>query len=175
MRDPKEGQVLNSQADREKLPLKIIELDVTKDTSVKNAIHSITNEVSRIDVLVNNAGYGLMCAFEDLLIEEIKAQFETNLFGLIRTTQEALPVMRRQNSGFIVNISSGAGRFGYSGSATAYVSTKFVVESLTESMSYELQPFVFQSTISYNPGYFLSRIRIVRRLRKHVSSIPFVK
>ena len=60
--------------------------------------------------------------------------------------------MRRQNSGFIVNIGSGAGRFGYPG-GSAYVSTKFAVEGLTESMSYELEPLVFQSTISYNPGY----------------------
>ena len=120
MRDPKKGRVLKSQADKEKLPLKIAELDVTKDKSVKNAIQSITNEASRIDVLVNNAGYGLMGAFEELLLDEIKAQFETNLFGLIRTTQAVLPVMRKQNSGFIVNISSGAGRFGFPG-GSAYV------------------------------------------------------
>jgi NADP-dependent 3-hydroxy acid dehydrogenase YdfG len=123
MRDPKKGWILKSQADREKLPLKIVELDVTNDTSVTNAIQSITNEASRIDVLVNNAGYGLMGAFEELLIEEIKAQFETNLFGLIRTTQAVLPIMRKQYSGFIVNISFGAGRFGFPG-GSAYVSTK---------------------------------------------------
>jgi short-subunit dehydrogenase len=68
-------------------------------------------------VLVNNAGYGLMGAFEDLLMDEIKAQFETNLFGLIRTIQGVLPILREQNSGFIVNISSGAGRFGYPGAS----------------------------------------------------------
>jgi len=95
MRDPKKGRVLKSQADKEKLPLKIVELDVTKEASVKNAIQSITNESSRIDVLVNNAGYGLMGAFEDLLMDEIKAQFDTNLFGLIRTTQTVLPIMRK--------------------------------------------------------------------------------
>jgi NAD(P)-dependent dehydrogenase (short-subunit alcohol dehydrogenase family) len=120
---------MKSQTHREKLPLKIVELDVTKDTSVTNAIQSITNETSRIDVLVNNAGYGLMGAFEDLPIEEIKAQFETNLFGLIRTTQAVLPIMRKQSSGFIVNISSGARRFGFPG-GSAYVSTKFAVEGL---------------------------------------------
>jgi len=151
MRDPKKGRVLKSQADKEKLPLKIVELDVTKEASVNNAIQSITNETSRIDVLVNNAGYGLMGAFEDLLMDEIKAQFETNLFGLIRTTQAVLPIMRKQNSGFIVNISSGAGRFGYPG-ASAYVSTKFAVEGLTECISYELEPFGIK-VILIEPGF----------------------
>jgi len=95
MRTPEKGRVLKSQADKEKLPLNIVELDVTKDASVNNAIQSITNETSRIDVLVNNAGYGIMGAFEDLLMDEIKAQFDTNLFGLIRTTQTVLPIMRK--------------------------------------------------------------------------------
>src|SRR5438093_10390055 len=131
---------IKSLAEKEKLPLKIVLLDVTNDRTVKNAMQSILAEASRIDVLVNNAGYGLNGAFEDLAMEEIKAQYETNLFGMIRTTQAVLPIMRRQNSGIIVNISSGLGRFGFPGSS-AYVSTKFAVEGLSESMSYELEPF----------------------------------
>jgi short-subunit dehydrogenase len=91
-------------------------------------------------VLVNNAGYGLNGAFEDLAMEEIKAQFETNLFGVIRVSQAVLPIMRKQKSGIIVNISSAAGRFGYPGES-AYVSTKFAIEGLSESMVYELEPF----------------------------------
>ena len=98
------------------------------------------SDVCKIDVLVNNAGYGLNGAFEDLAMEEIKAQFETNLFGVIRVTQAVLPIMRKQKSGIIVNISSGAGRFGYPG-GSAYVSTKFAIEGLSESMAYELEPF----------------------------------
>jgi NAD(P)-dependent dehydrogenase (short-subunit alcohol dehydrogenase family) len=90
--------------------------------------------------LVNNAGYALSGAFEDISIDEIKVQYETNVYGLIRTTQAVLPIMRRQRSGKIVNISSGAGRFGYP-AGFAYVSTKFAVEGLSESMSYELEPF----------------------------------
>jgi NADP-dependent 3-hydroxy acid dehydrogenase YdfG len=89
----------------------IKQLDITDDTSVKNAIQAISLETGRIDVLVNNAGYGLNGAFEDLAMDEIKTQYETNVFGLIRTTQAVLPIMRRQKSGTIVNISSGAGRF----------------------------------------------------------------
>jgi NAD(P)-dependent dehydrogenase (short-subunit alcohol dehydrogenase family) len=140
MRNPKKGEYLKSLADKEKISLKVVQLDVTDERSVKNAIQSITTEASTIDLLVNNAGYGLGGAFEDLELEEIKAQFETNLFGLIRTTQVVLPIMRKQKSGIIVNISSGAGRMGYPG-RSAYVSTKFAVEGLTESMSYELEPF----------------------------------
>src|SRR5215469_10648068 len=110
MRNLNKKENIKSVAEKENLPVKIMKLDVADDRSVNNTIQSITNETSRIDVLVNNAGYGLMGAFEDLLMEEIKAQFETNLFGLIRTTQTILPIMRKQNSGVIVNIGSGAGR-----------------------------------------------------------------
>jgi NADP-dependent 3-hydroxy acid dehydrogenase YdfG len=94
-------------AEKEKLPLKIVQLDVTDDGSVKNAMQSIIAEASRIDVLVNNAGYSLNGAFEDVAMEELKAQYETNLFGVTRVTQAVLPLMRKQKSGIIVNISSG--------------------------------------------------------------------
>jgi NAD(P)-dependent dehydrogenase (short-subunit alcohol dehydrogenase family) len=140
MRNLNKSENMKSVATREKLPIRIKQLDVTDDVSVKNAIQTITSEAGRIDILVNNAGYGLNGAFEDLDMDEIKAQYETNLFGLIRTTQAVLPIMRRQKSGTIVNISSGAGRFGFP-TGSAYVSTKFAVEGLSESMSYELEPF----------------------------------
>jgi NAD(P)-dependent dehydrogenase (short-subunit alcohol dehydrogenase family) len=119
--------------------------------SVSKAIQTIMSETSRIDVLVNNAGYGLIGAFEDLSIDEIKILYETNLFGLIRVTQAVLPVMRRQKSGTIVNVSSGAGLFGYPG-GSAYVSTKFAVEGLTESISYELGPFGIK-VVLVEPGF----------------------
>jgi len=135
---------------KENLPIQIKQLDVTDDLSVKNAIQEISSEAGHIDVLVNNAGYGLNGAFEDLAMDEIKAQYETNVFGLVRTTQAVLPIMRRQKSGTIVNISSGAGRFGFPGSS-AYVSTKFAVEGLSESMSYELEPFGIKVVI-VEPG-----------------------
>jgi NAD(P)-dependent dehydrogenase (short-subunit alcohol dehydrogenase family) len=106
--------------------------------------------IGHIDILVNNAGYGLNGAFEDLAMDEIKAQYDTNVFGLIRTTQAVLPILRRQKSGIIVNISSGAGRFGFP-SGSAYVSTKFAVEGLSESMSYELEPFGIRVVI-VEPG-----------------------
>jgi NAD(P)-dependent dehydrogenase (short-subunit alcohol dehydrogenase family) len=141
---------LKSIAEDEKLPLHFAQLDVTDENSIKKAIQTVYDEYGRIDILVNNAGYGLTGAFEDLSIDEIKKQYETNVFGLIRTTQEALPIMRKQRSGMIVNISSGAGRFGYP-TGSAYVSTKFAVEGLSESMSYEVEPFGIK-VILIEPG-----------------------
>jgi NAD(P)-dependent dehydrogenase (short-subunit alcohol dehydrogenase family) len=150
MRNLNKSENIKKVATKENLPIHIHQLDVTDDVSVKNTIQAILSETGRIDVLVNNAGYGLNGAFEDLSMDEIKAQYETNVFGLIRTTQSVLPIMRRQKSGIIVNISSGAGRFGFPGSS-AYISTKFAVEGLSESMSYELEPFGIKVVI-VEPG-----------------------
>ena len=93
MRNLNKGENIKSLAEKEKLPLKTVQLDVTDDISVKNAIQSITAESNRIDVLVNNAGYTVVGAFEDLSMGEIKALHETNLFGVIRVTQAVLPIM----------------------------------------------------------------------------------
>ncbi|MFL6403107.1 MAG: SDR family oxidoreductase [Nitrososphaeraceae archaeon] len=150
MRNLNKAENIKSVATKENLPVRVKQLDVTDDTSVKNAIQAISSETGRIDVLVNNAGYGLNGALEDLAIDEIKTQYETNVFGLIRTTQAVLPIMRKQKTGIIVNISSGAGRFGFPG-GSAYVSTKFAVEGLSESMSYELEPFGIRVVI-VEPG-----------------------
>jgi NAD(P)-dependent dehydrogenase (short-subunit alcohol dehydrogenase family) len=151
MRNVNKAENIKSIATKESLPLHVKQLDVTDDISVKNAVQAISSETGgRIDALVNNAGYGLNGAFEDLSMDEIKAQYETNFFGLIRVTQAVLPTMRRQKSGTIVNISSGAGRFGFP-SGSAYVSTKFAIEGLSESMSYELEPFGIKVVI-VEPG-----------------------
>lgn len=94
MRSPATGKGIKTTLEKEKIPIKVVQLDVTDNDSVVNAIRMINSEAGRIDVLVNNVGYGLGGALEDLSIEEIKAQFETNLFGLIRVTQSVLPTMR---------------------------------------------------------------------------------
>jgi NAD(P)-dependent dehydrogenase (short-subunit alcohol dehydrogenase family) len=157
MRNLNKSENIKSLAQKEKLPLKILQLDVVDERSVENAIQSITTaESSRIDVLVNNAGYTVNGAFEELAMEEIKAQFETNLFGVIRVTQAVLPIMRRQKSGIIINISSAVGRFGYPG-GSAYVSTKFAVEGLSESISYELEPFGIK-VVLIEPGVIRTNI-----------------
>ena len=156
MRNLDKAENIKSAAAKESLPLHVTQLDVTDDLSVKNAVQSILSKEGRIDILVNNAGYVLSGAFEDLAIDEIKEQYETNFFGLIRVTQAVLPIMRKQKSGIIVNISSGAGRFGYPGHS-AYISTKFAVEGLSESMSYELEPFGIKVVI-VEPGVIRTNI-----------------
>jgi NAD(P)-dependent dehydrogenase (short-subunit alcohol dehydrogenase family) len=156
MRNLKKSENIKSLATKESLPLHVTQLDVTDDASVKNAVEAILSKEGRIDILVNNAGYVLSGAFEDLTIDEIKEQYETNLFGLIRVTQAVLPIMRKQKFGVIVNISSGAGRFGYPGHS-AYISTKFAVEGISESMSYELEPFGIKVVI-VEPGVIRTNI-----------------
>jgi NAD(P)-dependent dehydrogenase (short-subunit alcohol dehydrogenase family) len=141
MRNLNKSGTIKLVADKEKLPLKIVQLDVADDLSVKNAMQSIIAEAGRIDVLVNNAGYSLNGAFEDIAMQELKAQYETNLFGVTRVTQATLPIMRKQKSGIIVNISSGVVTIGGFPGGSAYVSTKFALEGLSKSMAYELEPF----------------------------------
>jgi NAD(P)-dependent dehydrogenase (short-subunit alcohol dehydrogenase family) len=143
---------LESIANVERLPLKLIQLDVTDDISVKDAIEKIVSEKGRIDVLVNNAGYALFGAFEDLSLDGIKAQFETNFFGVIRVTQHVLPTMRnpQNGGGVIVNVSSINGLVAFP-VISAYVSTKFAIEGLSESIAYELEPFGIK-VILIEPG-----------------------
>ncbi|HET6800951.1 MAG TPA: SDR family oxidoreductase [Nitrososphaeraceae archaeon] len=150
MRNIEKSADIQEIANKERLPLQVIQLDVNDDASIRNSIKRVERENERIDVLVNNAGYGLVGAFEDLSVEEIKSQFETNFFGVIRLTQQVLPIMRKQKSGTIVNVSSGAGRIGFPG-MSAYVSSKFALEGLSESMSYELEPFGIKVVI-IEPG-----------------------
>src|SRR5215207_4453009 len=141
IRNIRKSASIKQMANKYALPLKVIQLDVNDDLSVKNAIGEIISGKGRIDILVNNAGYGLIGPIEDISLEELKAQFETNLFGVIRVTQAVLPVMRRQKEGGrIINVSSIGGIVGYPFSA-AYCSTKFALEGLSESMSYEVEQF----------------------------------
>ena len=160
MRNLEKSKKITEIANTEKLPLQVVQLDVNDDISVKNAIDKIvaaTAENKRIDILVNNAGYGLFGSLEDTSLEEIKAQFETNFFGVIRVTQQVLPFMRKQNSGgTIVNVSSVGGRIGVP-VLSAYQSTKFALEGLSESMSYELEPFGIRVVI-IEPGFIRTNI-----------------
>jgi|SRR5918994_1235425 NAD(P)-dependent dehydrogenase (short-subunit alcohol dehydrogenase family) len=156
MRNLEKSKNITEIASTEKLPLQVVQLDVNDDRTVKDAIHKIAAEKKRIDVLVNNAGYGVFGSLEDLSIEEIKAQFETNFYGVIRVTQQVLPVMRKQNTGTIVNVSSVGGSIGLP-VLSAYHSTKFALEGLSESMSYELEPFGIRVVI-IEPGVIRTNI-----------------
>ena len=140
MRNISKGEKIKELAKKENLPIEIIELDVDKENSVKNTINTIIEKKQRVDVLVNNAGWGLWGSVEDVSVNEFKAQFETNFFSVIRIIQEVAPIMREQKSGHIINISSIAGRIGFPISP-AYISSKFALEGLSESLRFELMPF----------------------------------
>ena len=140
MRDLKKADMIKKIAQDENLPLKVIELDVDNENSTENAVRTIIDEKQRIDVLVNNAGWGIWGTVEDVSLEEFREQFETNFFSIVRMIQKVAPIMRKQGSGNIVNISSIAGRIGFPFS-TAYISSKFALEGLSESLRFELGPF----------------------------------
>ena len=153
---------------KEKLPLEVVKLDVNNDKSVKEAIEKISNEQETIDVLINNAGYGLVGPLEELSIQEFKEQFETNVFGVIRVIQEILPIMRKQRHGTIVNISSVAGRIGFP-LTSAYASSKFALEGLSESMAYEIEPFGIK-VILIEPGVIKTNFDGNLKIGKKVST-----
>ena len=150
MRNTKKSDSLEEIIKKERLDLNIRELDVNDDTSIENTINCIKKEADRIDVLINNAGYGLVGFFEDLTLDEIRNQFETNFFGILNITKKIIPIMRLQKSGTIINVSSGAGQVGFPG-ISAYVSTKFAIEGFSESLMYELFPYGIKVVI-IEPG-----------------------
>ncbi|HET6516937.1 MAG TPA: SDR family oxidoreductase [Nitrosopumilaceae archaeon] len=150
MRDTKKAAELQNAAKKENLSIDIIELDVDKEESIVSAIKKTMADAGRIDVLVNNAGYGQFGCTEDVPIEDFRKQFETNFFSIVRIIQEVAPIMRKQASGIIVNISSVVGRMGLPGSP-AYISTKFALEGLSECLRYELGQFGIKVVI-IEPG-----------------------
>lgn len=150
MRNLNKSVKIEEIAEKEDLHLKVLKLDVTDDESVKDAIRQIIDESPRIDVLVNNAGYGVMGAVEDLSMNDFKSQFETNFFGAIRVTKEVIPIMRKQGNGNIINVSSVGGIIGLPLNS-AYISSKFALEGWSESMRYELEQFGIDVTL-IEPG-----------------------
>jgi NAD(P)-dependent dehydrogenase (short-subunit alcohol dehydrogenase family) len=119
---------------------RLLALDVTDDGSMTAAVRTVMQESGRIDVLINNAGYGSYGALEDVPTEEARRQFDVNIFGLARLIQLVLPAMREQRSGRIINISSIGGKFGEP-YGSWYHATKFAVEGLSDSLRMELRPF----------------------------------
>jgi len=140
MRDTTKSDKIKEITQKENLKISILELDVDDENSVKTAIAQILDQNQRIDVLVNNAGWGLWGCVEDVSVDEFKEQFETNFFSIIRLIQEVVPTMRKQSSGTIVNVSSVVGRIGFPASP-AYISSKFALEGLSESLRFEFAPF----------------------------------
>ena len=130
----------------------ISKLDVTDKQSIQNTVAAGIEKFGKIDVLVNNAGYGALGALEAATEEQVKQQFDVNLFGLIEVTKAVLPGMRQQKYGTIINVSSVGGKVTFPFSSL-YNATKFAVEGLTESMQYELDPFGIRLKIVEPGGY----------------------
>ena len=173
MRDTSKRKNIDEIAKSESLQIKVIELDVDKKESIKSAIKDILTQKGRIDVLVNNAGYGLFGCLEDISIEELKAQFETNFFGIVSLIQEIAPIMRRQGSGTIVNVSSIAGRIGFPGTP-AYISSKFALEGLSECMRYEMSPFGIR-TIIIEPGVIKTNFFSSMKVTEPKPNSPYIE
>ncbi|MBV7537456.1 SDR family NAD(P)-dependent oxidoreductase [Duganella sp. sic0402] len=129
-----------------------LRLDVKLEAQAITAAQQAVARFGRIDVLVNNAGYGLLGAVEESSADEVRAVYETNVFGLLNVTRAVLPAMRRQGSGHVINISSIGGYSGYAGWGV-YGSTKFAVEGLSEALAMELAPLNIQVTV-VEPGFF---------------------
>jgi NAD(P)-dependent dehydrogenase (short-subunit alcohol dehydrogenase family) len=129
-----------------------VALDVTDEAQAKAAVDAAIAKFGRIDVLVNNAGFGLLAAIEESSDTDVRRMFDTNVFGLLDVTRAVLPVMRRQRSGHVINMSSVGGYRSAAGFGV-YCSTKFAVEGITEALHAELQPLGIHATV-VEPGYF---------------------
>jgi NAD(P)-dependent dehydrogenase (short-subunit alcohol dehydrogenase family) len=142
MRDPAVRNAANASglrtlAGKESLELNVVEMDVTDESSVERAVHDCINRAGRIDVAINNAGYALVGLAEATTVEQARAQMDTNFLGMVRLNRAVLPFMRKQRSGLLMAISSGAGRVVIP-SFGLYCASKFAMEALAESYHYEL-------------------------------------
>ncbi len=143
-------------AKRESLCLQILELDVTDDASVERAVNEVTAKCGRIDVLVNNAGFGIMDLAESVTLAQAQRQFDTNFFGVLRMNRAVLPAMKRQGNGLLLHVSSGAGRLAIPGMGL-YCASKFAMEALAEVYRYELASLGIDSVV-IEPGAYATPI-----------------
>src|SRR5467141_333213 len=157
MRDPrgrnaKNASEIRTLAEKDSLPIHVLELDVTDDASVGRAVDAAVAKGGRIDVAINNAGYYLAGLEEAVTTEQAQRLMDTNFFGPVRVNRAVLPHMRRQRSGVLMHISSGAGRVVLP-SAGFYCASKFALEALAEAYSYELAAQGIESVI-VEPGQY---------------------
>lgn len=152
------------EVDDTNLNFTFLQLDVRNEESIHQAINKVIEKEGRIDVLINNAGLGMIGALEDTTIEESKSIFETNVFGMLAVCNAVIPYMRKNKSGIIINTSSIAGQVGlpYRG---VYNATKHAIEGFSEALSMELRPFNIK-VIILEPGDFRTNINSNRKISK---------
>jgi NAD(P)-dependent dehydrogenase (short-subunit alcohol dehydrogenase family) len=140
-----------------------VQLDVGNETQAKAAVDEAIKRFGRIDVLVNNAGYSLLGNFEEMSTADIERQFATNFYGVMYLMRTVLPVMRKQRSGRIINVSSLAGAVGFK-HCGAYGASKFAVEGLSLSVAPEVEPFGIKITV-VEPGFFRTDLLDARNVQ----------
>ena len=151
MRDTAKADALEQEADKRKVSLQILSLDVQSDTSISNCNEQIIAREKTIDVLINNAGAGFIRTMEQASMEEIHQVMDVNFYGVIRCTKAVLPYMRSQHSGHIINISSVGGLVGQPVNEI-YCAAKFALEGLTESIASYMQPYFGINVSLIEPG-----------------------
>ena len=148
-------EALGREAEERGLPIRTVELDINSDASVEEVMPGLVRDAGGIDALVNNAGYGLRGPLHSVSTEEMRAQFETNVFAALRLTRAVLPGMVEKGKGTVVNVGSVVGRIGMPFSG-AYSASKFALEGMSESMRMELWPLGVRVAI-VEPGLFRTK------------------
>ena len=147
---------LQRLASSENLPLHVLELDVTDETSVQNAVLRALEQAGQLDVVINNAGFAGLGVTEAYTPEQFQQIFDVNLYGVVRVNRAVLPSMRKQRSGLLIHVSSAAGRVVVPGLG-AYCASKFALEALADAYRFELQPFGIESVL-VEPGIYRTPI-----------------
>jgi len=174
MRNTSKAGDLEQAKRAEKLQLDVVQLDVTDEQSVANAVRQVIDAAGRIDVLVNNAGIGAHGPLEETDDAELREVFDTNFFGAMNVIRHVAPKMREQHSGTIVNVSSLAGRVPPPFSGT-YSASKFALEAASESLHFELHPFGIR-VVLIEPGGFETNIENTRRTaRRFTEGSPYLE
>jgi short-subunit dehydrogenase len=151
-----------------------LKLDITNSENVNKAVNTIVTKHKNIDILINNAGYGLVSTVEDVTEEEMLTQFNVNVFGVLRVSKAVIPIMRKNESGIIINISSFLGKIGLP-LLTLYNSSKYAVEGITDSLRYELRDFNIR-VHSIMPGFFdtnFAKDNLVTNLKTFDKKSPY--
>jgi len=171
MRNLDRSADITSKAAKEDLPLTVLQMNVDNDKSVNDTIEKIMNDKGRIDVVVNNAGYALVGAFEESSMQDGRAQMETNFFGTVRVIKAVLPIMRKQHRGTIVNVTSMGGRIAIPFDSF-YHASKFALEGLSESLQYEIEPFGVK-VVLIEPGAVKSDFWKNLKLTDNIEDSPY--